>query len=82
MSYAHLHSHRMFHVPAITNSLVSHLYVSAIPSAFMAYDSSATDYDSVLELAQSNSSYATIDSDALQYFAARKSLRARPSRKH
>ena len=50
--------------------------------SFMAYDSSATDYDSVLELAQSNSSCATIDSDALQYFAARKSLRARPSRKH
>lgn len=34
---------------------------------------SSDDYETALELAHHNSSYAAIDSDALQYFAARES---------
>ncbi|ORX36143.1 putative peptidase family-domain-containing protein [Kockovaella imperatae] len=47
--------HRLFHVPSVTNGLVEHY---------------ASDYTSVRELAQHNSSFAAVDSDALQYFAA------------
>lgn len=46
--------HRIFHVPAITEDIVSHY---------------AEDYASVLELAEHNSTYSVRDSDALQYFA-------------
>ncbi|WVN89160.1 uncharacterized protein L203_104376 [Cryptococcus depauperatus CBS 7841] len=47
--------HRFFHVPAVTNGLVGHF---------------AEDYASILELAEHNSTFAAIDSNALQYFAA------------
>ncbi|WWC71772.1 uncharacterized protein I206_105731 [Kwoniella pini CBS 10737] len=47
--------HRMFHVPAITNELVGHY---------------SEDYASALELAEHNSTYSPMDSDALQAFAA------------
>ena len=50
-------SHRLFHVPQVTNSVVAHF---------------AEDLSEVLELAETNSSYAIYDQDALQYFAARK----------
>ncbi|TYJ58346.1 hypothetical protein B9479_000892 [Cryptococcus floricola] len=51
--------HRFFHIPAVTNGKVDHY---------------AEDYTGILELAEHNSTYATVDSNALQYFAARKSL--------
>ncbi|ODN93443.1 hypothetical protein L198_05308 [Cryptococcus wingfieldii CBS 7118] len=51
--------HRFFHVPAVTNGKVDHY---------------AEDYTGILELAEHNSTYAAVDSNALQYFAARKSL--------
>ncbi|OCF30862.1 hypothetical protein I316_07495 [Kwoniella heveanensis BCC8398] len=47
--------HRMFHVPTITNGLVGHY---------------SEDYASALELAEHNATYSSIDSDALQAFAA------------
>lgn len=47
--------HRLFHVPQVTNAVVQHF---------------AEDYAEVLELAETNSSYAIYDQDALQYFAA------------
>ncbi|WVQ83153.1 hypothetical protein IAT38_005291 [Cryptococcus sp. DSM 104549] len=47
--------HRFFHVPATTNGLVGHY---------------AEDLAEVLELAEHNATFAAIDSDALQYFAA------------
>ncbi|WWC90932.1 uncharacterized protein L201_005870 [Kwoniella dendrophila CBS 6074] len=47
--------HRMFHVPTNTNGLVGHY---------------SEDYASALELAEHNSTYSPIDSDALQAFAA------------
>ncbi|WWC63098.1 uncharacterized protein I303_105697 [Kwoniella dejecticola CBS 10117] len=47
--------HRMFHVPAVTNELVGHY---------------SEDYASALELAEHNSTYSPMDSDALQAFAA------------
>lgn len=50
-------SHRLFHVPQVTNAVVAHF---------------AEDLSEVLELAEHNSSYAIYDQDALQYFAARK----------
>jgi hypothetical protein len=50
-------SHRLFHVPQVTNTVVAHF---------------AEDLSAVLELAETNSSYAIYDQDALQYFAARK----------
>jgi hypothetical protein len=51
-------SHRLFHVPQVTNAVVAHF---------------AENLSEVLELAEHNSSYAIYDQDALQYFAARKS---------
>ncbi|WVF72582.1 hypothetical protein IAT40_007399 [Kwoniella sp. CBS 6097] len=47
--------HRMFHVPTITNNLVGHY---------------SEDYASALELAEHNATYSSVDSDALQAFAA------------
>ncbi|WRT68180.1 uncharacterized protein IL334_005155 [Kwoniella shivajii] len=47
--------HRMFHVPTVTNELVGHY---------------SEDYASALELAEHNSTYSPMDSDALQAFAA------------
>jgi len=47
--------HRLFHVPQVTNSAVEHY---------------ADDYESVIELAEHNSTYSPVDSDALQWFAA------------
>jgi hypothetical protein len=46
--------HRFFHVPKVTEGGIDHY---------------AEDYDSVLELAATNATYAAMDSDALQYFA-------------
>lgn len=46
--------HRVLHVPQISEGVVEHY---------------AEDYADVLELAETNSTYSVIDSDALQYFA-------------
>ena len=46
--------HRIFHVPVISEGVVEHY---------------AEDYAGVLELAETNSTYAVRDTDALQYFA-------------
>lgn len=46
--------HRLYHMPAFSDSHVDHF---------------AEDYAEVLELAKTNETYATHDSDTLQYFA-------------
>ncbi|KAF2436935.1 zincin [Tothia fuscella] len=46
--------HRLFHIPAIAEEFVEHY---------------AEDYEEVLELAETNSTWSGFDSDALQYFA-------------
>ncbi|KAK1922879.1 putative peptidase family-domain-containing protein [Papiliotrema laurentii] len=47
--------HRLFHVPSVTNGLVDHF---------------AEDLHEVVELAAHNGTFAAVDSNALQYFAA------------
>lgn len=58
-------SHRLYHIPSIANNAVAHY---------------AEELGDVVALAEHNSTYSPLDSNAIQYFAARKSTLPQPPR--